>query len=539
MRSVQVLVVGAGPVGLTLAIDLGRRGVDCLLVDQLLDPLGLPKMERCNARTMEIYRRMGLADTIRAASYPSDVAMDVCVMGTMAEEPWVRLSYPSVDEAKATIAACGDGSEPLEPYQVVSQYTLEPMLRSVAEGEPCVTTGFGWELTELRQDGGGVTAKVQTPAGPETVQASYLVGCDGGRSTVRKQIGIALSGDGSIARRNQVFLRSEDFFDLCPSEPGRMYFFANADESIVTVQDDRRHFSFHTSCFGDEDDLRRVIDTTLGLPVTYEIIAATPWTLHLLVADRLTVGRVHLAGDAAHLMIPAGGLGLNTGIGDAIDLSWKLAATLAGWGGPQLLASYEIERGAVARRNREASRYAAQGQVDWRAAVRPDIDEDTPEGRGTRLAVIRLASVEQRKTHEMVGTELGYRYETSPIVCQEQGFWPPDVREVYVPTARPGARLPHHWLSDGRPLQDVLGPDFNLLQLDGGHVGTELAGAITDRGAAVAVVQLDEPVLAEALRGTSILVRPDLHVSWRGSADPDDPLGIADRVTGWSAPDLP
>ena len=530
----QVLIVGGGPVGLTLAVDLGRRGIRCILIEQKEKPLRLPKMERCNARTMEIFRRMGLADRIRSLSFPAAARMDIGVVTTMAEEPLVRLPYPSVAECKAASAACRDGSLPLEPYQIVSQYTLEPFLKGVAEALPSVTVRFGCALLSFAQDEQGVTAEVEDSQGVRaTIRADYLAGCDGGRSTVRKALGIALQGDGGLARKNQVFFRSEDLYSAIPFEKGRMFFFANADESILVVQDDLKHFSFHTSCWGDEAEIRKTMDASIALPIKYEILAATGWTLHLLCAERFMDRRVFLAGDSAHLVIPAGGLGLNTGIAEAVDLSWKLAGTLQGWGGPSLLPGYEAERLPIGRRNVEASRYATWGQLAWRAAVRPDINENTPEGRGSRQAVIRLASVEQRKTHEMVGTELGYRYEDSPLVCPEPGRWPPDVREVYIPTSRPGARLPHMWLSDGSALHDRLGHGYTLLKLRAGADDTSgLERAIRAYGAALEVRQLDEPPLRDVYGRDLLLLRPDLHVAWRGDRAPDDPARVAAIVTG-------
>ena len=537
-ESTQVLIAGAGPVGLTLALDLAKRGVQCLLIDQKEAPQRLPKMERCNARSMEIYRRLGLADRIRAASFPAEARMDICIMKTMREEPLLRLVYPSVAESKAAIRRCEDGSLPLEPYQLVSQYTLEPLLKAEVESLPGATVQFGCALTAFEQDDDGVTARLEHTDGRErTVRARYLVGCDGGRSTVRKQLGIALEGDGSIARRNQVFFRSEKFFALCPSLQARMYFFANTDQSIITVQDDLKHFSFHTGCWGDTAEIEQLMRDTIGLPIDIEIFAATPWTLHLLVAERLADARVFIAGDAKQLVIPTGGLGLNTGIGDAIDLAWKLAGTLAGWGGKQLLASYETERLAVGRRNREASRYAATGQVTWRAAVRPYIFDDTPEGRGTLKAVVRLASVEQRKTHEMVGTEYGYRYEGSPINCYEAdeapGDAPPDVREAYIPSTRPGARLPHMWLKDGSALHDRIGAGYTVLRLRPGAAHPEpMLRALQARGAPVAFLDLDEPQVRTVYGCDWLLLRPDLHVAWRGDHLPEDCAAVAAIVTG-------
>src|SRR5436305_3286711 len=199
LLTTQVLIVGAGPVGLTLAYDLGRRGVRCILIEQKEAPQFLPKMERCNARSMEIFRRLGLADKIRAAGLRSDVPMDVFIILAMNEPPLLRQHYPSVDEARATIKAHNDGTQPLEPYQLISQYTLEPLLKQEVEALPSVTLRYAHEFLSFDQDAAGVSIKVKTPGGKsETLRADYLVGCDGGASAVRKQLGIKLRGEGNL-----------------------------------------------------------------------------------------------------------------------------------------------------------------------------------------------------------------------------------------------------------------------------------------------------------------------------------------------------
>jgi hypothetical protein len=352
---------------------------------------------------------------------------------------------------------------------------------------------------------------------------------------VRKQLGIALVGQGRLARKNQVFVRCDNLWKVCPHPQGRMYFFANQDQSIFSLQDSLRHFVFHTSCWGDEAELRKLIGKTLALPIDFEILATTSWNLHLLVAERYMDRRVLLAGDSVHLVIPTGALGLNTGIADAIDLSWKLAGTLAGWGGPYLLPSYDIERRAIGLRNRAASEYAARGQMAWRDVVRPNITDDTPEGRGVKAAVIRIAGVEQRKTHEQVGTELGYRYELSPLICAEPGPWIPDVREVYIPTARPGARLPHAWLADGGALHDRCGDGYTLLKLRGACNTSAFEHAMRGIGAPFKVVEFDEEPLRAICGRDLLLLRPDLHVCWRGDDPPADPKAVAAIVTGHSS----
>src|SRR6185369_2008694 len=295
----EVIIVGAGPVGLTLAIDLGRRGVRCILLEQKDAPQFLPKMERCNARTMEIYRRLGIAQKVRDAGFPRDVPMDVFIVTSLIEPPLLHLPYPSVAQVQAEIAACTDGAMPLEPYQLISQYTLEPLLKSIAETLPTVDVQYGCEFVAFAQDAAGVRAKVKTRSAVSELAGHYLVGCDGGSSGVRRQLGIKLSGDANLLQLRQALYRCDDLFERIPIGKGRHYHVADAHNSFLIVQDSTRHFTLHA-----------VVDSD----------------------------------DAVHLVIPTGGLGMNSGVGDAIDLSWKLAATLQGWGGPGLLASYNVER---------------------------------------------------------------------------------------------------------------------------------------------------------------------------------------------------
>jgi len=367
----DVLVVGAGPVGLTLAVDLGRRGVRCTLVEQKPAPEFLPKMERCNARTMEIFRRMGLAPRIRAAGLPADVPMDVFVILAMNEPPLLRLPYPSVSEARTQIAACNDGSMPLEPYQLISQYTLEPLLKAEAEALPSVALRYGCTFESLSQDADAAVASVREADGaPREIRARYIVGCDGGGSAVRKQLGIQLRGEGNLLRLHQALYHCPSLFDRIPIGDGpgrgRHYPVADAQATFLIMQDSTKHWTLHATV-QNAAAMRARFERTIGVPIAYEMLYAGEWKQNLLLADRYRRGRVFLAGDSAHLMIPTGGLGMNTGVGDAIDLSWKLAAILQGWGGPALLDSYEVERRQIGDRNVGASRYASLGRRKWRA----------------------------------------------------------------------------------------------------------------------------------------------------------------------------
>jgi 2-polyprenyl-6-methoxyphenol hydroxylase-like FAD-dependent oxidoreductase len=536
----QVLVVGGGPVGLTLAIDLGRRGVRCTLIEQKEAPQFLPKMERCNARTMEIFRRLGIAERVRAAGLRADVPMDVYIVLSLAEPPLVHLPYPSVAQARAEIRACNDGTLPLEPYQLISQYTLEPLLKGIAEALPSVAVRYGCQLESFTQDEAGVTARVKEADGASgTVRAAYLAGCDGGSSTVRKTLGIRLRGEYNILELRQALYRCDELFDRIPigngPGKGRHYHVADGKATFLIMQDSTRHFTLHSVVESDEE-MAAIFERTVAVPVKYEMLACGPWRQNLLLADRYRDGRVFLAGDAAHLVIPTGGLGMNTGVGDAIDLGWKLAATLAGWGGPALLASYGIERRQVGERNVGASRYASLGRRKWRAQYRPNICDATPEGAATRANLVRVAEVEQRKSNEMIGAELGYRYVDSPILCDVPGGPEHRFRE-YVPTTWPGARLPHAWLADGTPMQDRIPFEgYSLLRLAGTGADTSgLEKALRASGAPLTVLEVPDEAPRQVYGYDLLLLRPDLHVVWRGNQPPEDPGEVARIAAGYAA----
>jgi 2-polyprenyl-6-methoxyphenol hydroxylase-like FAD-dependent oxidoreductase len=515
----QVLIVGAGPVGLTLALDLGKRGIHCILIERNETSRQLPKMERCNARTMEIYRRLGVADQIRAAGLDNDAPMDVYLTESLRGPVIVHLPYPSVNAAKAEIAARNDGYV-LEPYQLISQYTLEPLLRRIVEGLPTVTVRFSTELVEFSQDAGGVTGRVRTKAGDQEIRAQYLVGCDGGTSTVRKQLGIPLQGEGRIRRLRQALFYCPDLYENIPIGKGRHYHIAEPPLfPFIIIQDSKKHWTLHAAAESDEQ-MAVIFRESLGMPLEFQMLSVNEWTQNLLCAERYGEGRVFIAGDAAHLVIPTGGLGMNTGVGDAIDLSWKLAATLQGWGGPELLASYEKERRPIGLRNVKASGDAARGRFEgWRIAP-------------TREEMARRFDVEQRKVTEILGIEAGYRYVDSPIICSEPGGPDPDA-QAYIPTTWPGARLPHVWLADRSALHDHIGPGYTLLRVGGAdHDVSGFERAFAEIGAPFAVLDVPDRHARELYEYDLLLVRPDLHIVWRGNRPPADPRVVADIATG-------
>ncbi|MEQ3625366.1 MAG: FAD-dependent monooxygenase [Celeribacter sp.] len=531
----DVLIVGAGPVGLTMAVALGQQGVSCTLVERKEQPEFLPKMERCNARTMEIFRRMGLTARVRDAGLREDVPMDVYIVKTMTEAPLLHLDYPSVAEARAEIEASEDTSLPAEPYQLISQYTLEPLLKSVAEDLPSVRVMYDTEFEEFRQDDEGVTTVVRTNGGTEEIRSRYMVGCDGGSSRVRKALGIRLRGEGDILRLRQALYRCDELFDRIPMGKGpgkgRHYHVADGQSSFLIMQDSARHWTLHAQVENDAQ-MAEQFEKVVGFPVDYEMLYVGEWKQNLLLADRYGAGRVFLAGDAVHLVIPTGGLGMNTGVGDAVDLSWKLAATLQGWAGPNLLRSYEVERRQVGDQNVGASRYASQGRRKWRGLYTPEMEQDTVQGEALRGQLAAVADVEQRKTNEMIGAELGYRYVDSPVIWDEPGG--PEQRfRTYDPTAWTGVRLPHCWVAEGKSLQDLVGQGYTVLRLgQSAPDAGPLVEALRARGAPAQTLDLPDERLRGLYGRGLFLIRPDLHIVWRGNELPADVSMLAAVATG-------
>ena len=519
----EVLIAGAGPIGLTLAVALGQRGVRTVLIERSPEPGILPKMDLANARSMEIFGRLRLADKIREAGWPLDAPFDVYAGPSLTEPPYAVLSYPSISEARQHIAAARPGTLPREPYERISQYTLEALLLDEARALPGVDVLFGHQLVDLQQDADAVHATIRTPDGDRsTVTARYLVGADGGNSFVRNTLGINYSGPGDAARHILIFFRAPALFEKAGLGPFRHYYLAGERHGILIAQDDLKRFALHLEVEPGTDvaqlDAAEEVRAALGIDLDIELLHVGACTARLVVADQYRAGRVFLAGDSAHQYIPTGGFGLNTGIADADNLAWKLAAVLRGWGGPTLLDSYHDERQPVGLRNCRASEYAAIGVRNWRGRYDPSVHQDTATGLEKRRLLAAAFNTYQRRSHEQQGTELGYRYSLSGVVAHEPGPLPDADSPVYVPSAAAGSRLPHAWIEPEVSVHDHIGFGLTLLAVD---APPQLIGAFTDaaarRGIPLDVVRVDgRDDLRELYGAPLLLVRPDMHVAWRG-----------------------
>ena len=537
----SVIIVGAGPVGLSLAINLGRAGIKTILLEQNPEPQFLPKMERCNARSMELFRRIGLSKKIRDAGLRADCSMDVFIVEDLTKPPLLEEKHPSIEESQKKIRDCNDLAMALEPYQLISQYTLEPLLKTEAESLKSVEVRFAHKFIEFEQNDTSVTVRCMGSNGELlSFSADYLVGCDGGSSPIRKQLGIKLRGEGRILELQQALFYCEELFDRLPQGDGpgkgRHYHRADTEHTFLIMQDSTKHWSLHATV-PDSEAMKHKFEEIVGFPVNYELISCAPWRQNLLLADRYRDGRVFLAGDSVHLVIPTGGLGMNTGVGDAFDLAWKLIGTLKGWGGPELLDSYEIERRQVGERNVGASRYANIGRQQWRSIATQDIFSGTPHGEASKQALVQVADSEQRKGNRMIGAELGYRYVDSPCIDNIPGGPEHRVGE-YHPNVWPGSRLPHCWLDDGTAIQDHLPEKYILLSLGTKPPDTtRIRKSFEATGAPVTEVRVESDRVRDLYGFDFLVLRPDMHVVWRGTQVPRNALEIVSIATGHGRPD--
>lgn len=538
---VPVLIAGGGPAGLTLAISLGQLGVPCEVVDVRPAPARVPGAHRCGARTMEIFRRLGISGRLRDAGLPDEAPLDVLICAESLATPLVRHRYPQVAEVLAAGFEVNDGTMPLEPHAIVSQYTLEPLLREVAEETPGVTVSFGAELIDFAVVSGTVMAMVRTGSRLRTLRADYLIGCDGASSTVRRVLGIEVRGETWPPVR-QALIYCPDLYERLAGR-AIQYEVVGEHPCTLIVQDDTQHFALHAP--EDGPPLAALFEAVAGQqPSGYKILHEGEWAQSLLLADRYGPGfggRVFLAGDAAHpasTASTAGGLGLGVAIADAADLAWKLAGTVHGWGGPALLASYEMERRPVAAQAIAAALASAEASRRWRAQWRPDVLADAH----SRLRLTQAAAEESWHA-DLPGIERGYRYTGSPVIAPAEGAsggsGPEPAGYRYAPTTWPGARLPHIWLDDGTPLHDALGSVFTLLLLpvsaDPGSFGfaRDLAESFRRLGAPLDVFEVTSETAQAVYAGHRlILVRPDLHVAWRSGDSRPDAGELAELVTG-------
>jgi 2-polyprenyl-6-methoxyphenol hydroxylase-like FAD-dependent oxidoreductase len=514
-NNTSVIIVGAGPVGLGLACELGQRGVDCVLIERRDGAINVPKQSMVSARNMEFCRRWGVAQAVRTAVWPDSHPRDFIYLENMRGQELLRFKVPPYKERDrrdfTPEAACP-----------CPQIYFDPILGNHVRKFSNVTLAYNTRLDGFAQDDDGVSAQVtDMPTGTtRTLRGRYLVGCDGPSGVVREALGIGVEGLGAIAHSVNLFFRSTDLATM--HDKGWARFYRVVDETgcwAELIPIDGKEL-WRLTVFKEplsNADPAFLLDKLAGEPFAYEMLNVSHWERRDYVAKSYGQGRISIAGDAGHECSPTGGIGMHTGLEEAVNLGWKLAAMIEGWGGPALLASYEIERRPIAVRNvglatRSFNAIAAipgwhKGQSGWQA---------NPAW---------LSVPEYMK--------LLYCYEDSPI-CVPDGL-PALVVDPkqFVPTTRPGTRAPHAWLSDERSTLDLFGDGFMLLRLGANPPDpARLLDAAKAQGVPLHQVAIADPEIAALYETGLVLVRPDGHVAWRGNECPANAETLVDRVRG-------
>jgi 2-polyprenyl-6-methoxyphenol hydroxylase-like FAD-dependent oxidoreductase len=533
----EVLVVGAGPVGACLAGDLGQRGIKCTVVEATDGSVRDPRLHAVNIRTMELARRWGLVDALRNCGWPAEHLQDVVYTTKIGGYELGRLAWPSISEmtppAQSPVFA-----------QRCPQNWFNPILHKFAKAQTSVDLRFLHRLVSFVQADDHVTALIEDLENDTqySIKARFMVACDGGRSFTRKALGlqrekagpIGFAADGvfrspALAKRNgrveagryTIITPQGMSFSLLPMDGKELYRMMLYVEPTKATAD-------------------RVLDAirySIGEDIPFDMVGdVLHWVPRVTMAEQFRVGRIFIAGDAAHTMPTAGGFGMNTGILDAADLGWKLAAVLQGWGGPKLLDSYHVERKPAAQRiSTMASAIYKQFHVmgDEIKAYGNATLEESPAGVKARTEIGDKLTGFFRREFNAIGGALGYKYEGSPI-CIPDGSEPPEDSMVdYIQTSRPGHRAPHAWIGKGLSTLDLFGDGFTIIHT-GGEMGPCAAfqESATRRNIPLRVVSYSGDPVRSLYPKNLTLIRPDGHVAWRGDEFDQPPEEVLSIVTG-------
>lgn len=532
----SVLIVGAGPIGLALAGDLGFRGVDSQLVERTDGVVRQPKMDMVGVRTMEYCRRWGIVPWVESAGYNRDYPQDCAWVTSLNGYEFGREPFLSPREEVGPLQSP-------QKRERCPQNFFDPVLKRFAEQSGLARLRYQTELLGFEDRGDHVAARLRdAETGEEVITtARYLVGCDGGGSTVREALGIKMSGEATLTFTTNVVFRCAGLEALHHLKPAYRYIFIGPEGTWATLVAINGYDQWRFSLVGDqtrrtpsEDEVRAAIWRAVGKQFDFEILSMLPWIRRQLVADSYGKGRIFLAGDSAHLTSPTGGFGMNTGIQDAVNLSWKLAGALQGWGGEGLLPSYEIEQRPIAIRNvTEATENLTRMLSPRVLSPDPIIFTEGPEAEVARIDFGDQYTELMRREWFSIGIHLGYIYEGSPIIVPDGTPRPDDTVSTYTPTARPGSRAPHIWLDDGVSLIDSFGKDFVLLRFGAqAPAGDDFAEAAAERALPFRVMQVDDQAAHELYAARLVLVRPDGQVCWRSDTLPEDAALVLDIARG-------
>jgi len=539
----QVVIVGGGPVGLCLAMDLAWRGVEVTVIEQRYP--GEPPSVKCNhisSRTMETFRRLGFVREVRDAGLPHDYPNDVVFRTRATGFELTRIPIPCRRD-RYTSRNGPDTSWPTpEPAHRINQIFFEPILfrHATQMARLRVINRARCDAFVQEKDYVRVTGTHLDSGESFTLECQYLVGCDGGRSGVRRQMGARLIGDEVIQRVQSSYIRAPALLQRITPPAAWMSYLYNPERAgnLVAI-DGRERWLIHNYLLPHEPDFDavdrdRCIRLLLGVGTEfeYELLANEDWIGRRLVANCLRDRRVFICGDAAHLWVPYAGYGMNAGIADAMNLSWTLAAHLQGWAPEALLDAYQRERLPITD---QVSRFAmkhAEGAIHERTHLPPELEEDSAAGAEARARVGQAAYHLNVQQFACAGLNFGYYYDASPIIAYDGETPPHYTMHDYTPSTVPGCRTPHLWLRDGRSLYDAMGRDYTLLRFDRTVDASALTRAAAERGVPLDVLDVDSPEAAGLYRHKLLLSRPDQHVAWRADRLPRAPHELIDLIRG-------
>jgi 2-polyprenyl-6-methoxyphenol hydroxylase-like FAD-dependent oxidoreductase/catechol-2,3-dioxygenase len=537
-----VAIVGGGPVGLLLACELGMRGIQVMVLAESAGTSTHPKANTHGARAMEIYRRHGISAALRETSPSKSCSTDIAYYTRLLGHELHRVKMPTPSESLEEVHLPGTRWPTPEPQFRSSQLMLEPLLLARARSFSTVQVLFGHRVIGLTNAAREVALAVESSEGATlTVCADYAVGCDGGRSFVRRAMGTRLQGEGGVELDFMGGKMSATYFQAPGLRDRRIHRHAwqnwfllpGLRALMLTIDSERDRYLLHYQLPADGSTgktFQQVLDEVVGEPVKAEILSSAEWRAGVsLVALRYRSGRCFLAGDAAHLFTPTGGFGLNTGIEDAHNLAWKLAAVIEGWGSNSLLDTYELERQPIAARNTNYALTCAKRTGG--CPVGGDIDAPTTAGEAARTAARQHLAQHARWEFDTPGIQLGASYRHSPAIVDDGSPAIADSPIEYLPNAVPGGRLPHVWLKPGVSIYDELGPGFTLIGFDEQLSATGWVEAAAARAIPLKVLQLaDVPELRDLVGRSWLLVRPDQHIAWRGNTA--SPGAVLDTAVG-------
>ncbi len=531
-----VVIIGAGPVGLALAGDLGWRGIPCVLVEKSDGQVFQPRMDMVGIRTMEFCRRWGIVDDVESAGYNRDYSQDYAWVSQLAGGyEFGREPFPSVRD---------EPTPPQSPQkrERCPQNFFDPVLTRFAGRSGLVDIRYNTEYLSHEEDAYGVTVHLRnTLTGAlQSIQSQYVVGCDGGASKVKECLGIKMQGTPTLTYTTNAIIECDGLEQLHDKKPGYRYIFIGPEGTWSTVVAINGRNWWRFSIVGDgtmrtlsEEDMAKAFRRAVGRDdFEFKIISVMPWIRRQLVADNYGTQRVVIAGDAAHLTSPTGGFGMNMGIQDAVDLGWKLQALVQGWGGPHLLQTYEDERRPVAIRNVNEATNNLKLMLTPRESLSKAVFEPGAEGDRARTEFGDAYTKMMKREWYTIGIHLGFRYEGSAIVVADGTPEPEDTVSTYEQTARPGHRAPHAWIEPGKSTLDLFGREFVLLRFDPSAQTDRLRAAAKKAGVPMVVVDLESPDIARLYERKLVLVRPDGHVAWRDDRQPHDADSIIDTLRG-------